>query len=264
MGFIYIFKRGDCVKHNIEVYKIGRTNSKLNINGILTERLGGYPKGTKQCAVYEVEHEKIAECFVLKHLEINFDKATEYGAEYFRCSLDELQEVVEVLIDCHRHTIEKVQASRNSEEVEGVEHSEKGVEDANSESSVTEEVFVKPATFSCDRCHETFRYASHLKRHMEKKKQCEKKEKVFYCCFCQKPLQTNKQLSQHEKHCHFRNDGVRLMELQLGIKAKHTFNLCECRFCHKNIAKHTAFRHEKSCKEKAAYAQTLENRIALT
>ena len=86
----------------------------------------------------------------------------------------------------------------------------------------------------------------------------EKKEPSNKCDFCLKTYHCIKYKNKHQTVCKFREDPVRLLEIQSGVKPKEPILKTECRFCDHyfyNVSKLN--KHLSICKDREDYRQLL-------
>jgi hypothetical protein len=86
----------------------------------------------------------------------------------------------------------------------------------------------------------------------------EKKEPLNKCNFCLKTYHCSKYKNKHQNVCKHREDPVRLLEIQNGVKPKESILKTECRFCDHyfyNVSKLN--KHLSICKEREDYRQLL-------
>ncbi len=92
---IYIIHERTFVELNVNVYKIGRTNN-------IERRFKEYAKGSKLVFLIACKDSCESELKILNYLKNNSDRyiqEKEYGMEYFRCDLKELQRDVISLVE---------------------------------------------------------------------------------------------------------------------------------------------------------------------
>lgn len=92
---IYIIHERTFVELNVNIYKIGRTNN-------IERRFKEYAKGSKLVFLIACKDSCESELKILNYLKNNSDKyiqEKDYGMEYFRCDLKELQRDVISLVE---------------------------------------------------------------------------------------------------------------------------------------------------------------------
>ena len=92
---IYIIHERTFVELNVNIYKIGRTNN-------IERRFKEYAKGSKLVFLIACKDSCETELKILNYLKNNSDKyiqEKDYGMEYFRCDLKELQRDVISLVE---------------------------------------------------------------------------------------------------------------------------------------------------------------------
>ena len=118
-------------------------------------------------------------------------------------------------------------------------------------------------TTTCPLCKKQFDFPSRLTRHLHRKTKCKEiKDNSLndcQCKFCMKTLSNSTNKTKHEGKCKYRNDEVRLLELQYKVNETFTCPDNECRFCNKTMRQDYIFNHEKTCKAKMEYKKMLKN-----
>jgi len=115
----------------------------------------------------------------------------------------------------------------------------------------------------CERCQQEFTCESLLKRHMERKRKCDKIAigNMTECQFCKKPMANMYTKVRHEKKCKFKEDYVRNLEIQLEIDTKYEHCINKCRFCMNTMRSDNILRHESTCEEKQIYKKKLDHML---
>jgi hypothetical protein len=151
--------------------------------------------------------------------------------------------------------------------------------------------------FSCKKCSKEFRDSYNLSKHMLRKKPCTlKKSKnsndtdlIFAgntssdqlisssdqlissfgelkssfqnnqnCMYCLNSFSIKTNLKKHHTICKFREDPVRLLEIERGIKPEAPPSKTECRFCNRDYLRmDNLHRHLKGCKDREDYHKAL-------
>ena len=143
--------------------------------------------------------------------------------------------------------------------------------------------------FNCKNCGHVFRDSYDLKKHMSRKKPCLPEEKIQKnekhpvfsanhsfssanhsfaaeihssgdkkCMFCLNQYSTKYNLKNHLNVCKYREDPVRLLEIEKGIKPEAPPSKTECRFCNRDyLRSDNLHRHLKVCKDREDYHQIL-------
>ena len=83
-------------------------------------------------------------------------------------------------------------------------------------------------------------------------------ESLSKCDFCLKYFSNNYNLKRHQTICKDREDPVRLLEIEKGIKPCTSICKTECRFCNKDFCRTSVLnKHLKVCKEREDYRKNL-------
>jgi len=152
--------------------------------------------------------------------------------------------------------------------------------------------------YSCGRCQKSFRDNYNLSVHLSRKfpcknVQCTEKEgdrqdstaemlestpnKLDYtvqeqkntqqvlnstckeCEFCLKKFSLKSNIKKHKSVCSYKNDPIRIMEMEQGIKPELPNNKLECRFCNLIFSRTDSLnRHTSTCKEREKYITSLQ------
>ncbi len=84
-------------------------------------------------------------------------------------------------------------------------------------------------------------------------------DKKINCVYCLISFKTKQNKNKHENNCKYKNDPIRLLEIEKGIEPKIPENRLECRFCSKIFSRSDNFnRHIPTCKDREKYLKTLE------
>jgi len=124
--------------------------------------------------------------------------------------------------------------------------------------------------YSCPYCDKSFKFKSYLKRHIQNKFPCEKKDNIEHnepvlnnyenkCKFCLKVFKEKEYLKRHKckkEHCSIREN-----EIELGIDIIPHERICK--YCEKEFSsKKSKYRHEKQfCVKKTEYEDDILSQI---
>ena len=235
-GNIYIAHLREHASSKQHVYKIGQTSQGFRKNRIL-KRMGSYPKGTVQVAVYETPNPVHCERLVMHALNNHpsIYKRSDLGNEYFQGDVMQIKSIIQKVIENDSDTNDPCIPVFSSDAAFYLCHG--NPLDVHDRIPRGEKVIM----FS-DALIPTIESNDHLK-----------------CIYCNYTFTHHGNARRHERNCK-ENTVLRNLEIDLNI-CIDAYHEKDCRFCNKDFSTRShLMRHQKSCKKLVEYRKVLETR----